>query len=207
VQPDGDLAGKIVLVRRGLCSFDDKALTVEKYGAAGIIIYDNEEGSGFRPQALHAKLPLAAIDLKAGTELRQILNKDSKYEGKGIHMNFKTSLSPHRTSTGNKISKFSSVGPLYDMALKPDLAGPGGFIFSTLPIPNGGYGVLSGTSMASPYIAGAYALFMEAHGREKGPDFLKEHFQNYAKPANQLGNHLDNPARQGAGLIQSEFNL
>ncbi len=192
-------------MQRGSCHFDEKAITAEKYGAVGIIIYDNEEGSGFKPQALNTRLPLAAIDLKAGTELKQILNEDDRYTGKGIHLNFETSLSPHKTSTGNKMSKFSSVGPLYDMALKPDLAGPGGYIFSTLPIPNGGYGILSGTSMSSPYIAGAYALFMEAHGKDKGSEFLKEHFQNYAKPASQLGDRLDNPVRQGAGMIQSRF--
>lgn len=206
-QPSSTLTGKIALVQRGTCSFDKKALTVEKHGAVGIIIYDNQEGSGFKPQALQSKIPLASIDWKSGTELKRILGTNSKYDSKGIHVEFKTSLSPRRTITGNKVSKFSSVGPLYDMTPKPDLAGPGGFIFSTLPISNGGYGTLSGTSMATPYIAGAFALFMEANGKDKGPNFLKEHFQNYAKPADQLGNHLDNPARQGAGMLQSKINL
>lgn len=203
LQPENDVTGKIVLVQRGKCTFDEKVEAVQKFGGAGIVLYDNQEGVIFKAQALKSKLPMASISLKAGTELKELIKTNEKYKN-GIHLEFKTALTPSRTATGNTISQFSSVGPLYDMSMKPDIAGPGGFIFSTLPIANGGYGILSGTSMAAPYITGAYALYLEAHGKKYGLNYLKEHFQNYAKPALH-NNQIDNPARQGAGLIQCKF--
>lgn len=199
-RPDMNIRGKLVLVQRGKCTFDEKADVIQSHGGAGIVVYDNVEEAVFKAQASKTKLPLTSMSMKAGYELKEAIN--TKYKN-GIYIEFKTALSPQKVVNGNKMSKFSSVGPLYDMSMKPDFAGPGGYIFSTLPIANGGYGMLSGTSMAAPYIAGTYALYLEAHGKEKGATYIREHFQNYAKPASQ-GLHIESPARQGAGLIQSK---
>ncbi|KAG2232824.1 peptidase S8/S53 domain-containing protein [Thamnidium elegans] len=199
-RPDNDLRGKIALVQRGKCTFDEKADIVRKNGGAGIVVYDNQDETIFKAEALTIKIPMASVTLMAGKELKRLINTNTRYKD-GLHIEFRTALTPHKVSSGNRMSRFSSVGPLYDMTMKPDFAGPGGFIFSTLPISNGGYGMLSGTSMAAPYIAGAYALYIQAHGREKSANYLKEHFQNYAKPALQ-GDDIDTPIRQGAGLIQ-----
>jgi serine protease AprX len=67
-----------------------------------------------------------------------------------------------RRDNGIWLAAFSSRGPTSDGRLKPDIAAPGVTVRSAQANTAAGYVTYSGTSMATPYVAGAVALALEA---------------------------------------------
>ncbi|KAG0189620.1 hypothetical protein DFQ28_003159 [Apophysomyces sp. BC1034] len=196
-QANGQLRGAIALVERGQCEFDVKAQMAAAAGAIGVLIYDNAGNDAFAATTLTAQIPVAACSHATGQRLLQLLQG----AGGAINITFNQALSAVAVSTSRQVSGFSSTGPTDEIGFKPDIAGVGGFVFSTLPLVHGGYGTLSGTSMASPFISGVHALYRQAHTNSKSL-YINEQFQNYALPA-MRNNRTDSPVRQGAGLIQA----
>lgn len=92
------------------------------------------------------------------------------------------------------------------MFFKPAVSAPGGNILSTIPTAQGSWGIKSGTSMATPFAAGAAALVLQARG--KGKDVAREMrdlFQTTAIPvasSKEEGSIANTVSQQGAGLVQ-----
>lgn len=141
---DMDVTGKIVLVRRGDNTFEEKALIAEKQGAAGIIIYNNVSGE-IKMNVGDAKIAVCSISQDDGEMLAAVASG-------------KLSISREQSS-GPFISDFSSWGPTPSLNIKPEIIGHGGNILSS--VTGGGYDRLSGTSMACPNLAGVVILLRQ----------------------------------------------
>ncbi len=199
--PAGSLAGKVALIRRGTCPFYDKARFAQAAGAAGVVLYNNQAGS-VNPTvagAVPISIPVVMISQVQGNAL------DSRLAAGPVSMTWTGTRGSYPNSLGGRISDFSSYGLAPDLSLKPDIAAPGGNIYSTYPLEKGGYATLSGTSMASPHVAGTAALLLEAKPRTPA-QAVRTILQNSAEPKNWWGNPalglLDQVHRQGAGMVQ-----
>ena len=198
--PAGSLAGKVALVRRGTCAFAVKAANAQTAGAAGAVIYNNVAGRVSISVAGGAPITIPVVSITAADGA--IL--DARIASGATTLTWTNGSTSEPQPTANLISSFSSWGPTANLKLKPDLGAPGGSIRSTIPLEKGGFGNISGTSMSSPYVAGAVALLLEARPRTKPADVLAL-LQNNAKPHLWSGNPtlgvLDLVQRQGAGML------
>jgi len=195
----GSLTGKVALAARGTCSFGIKATNAIDAGAEAVLISNNAAGvfSGTLGAALPNPKPVIGISLADGNFIRA--------QTAPVTMTWTDQMASFASPTANQISSFSSYGLSPDLALKPDIAAPGGNIYSTYPLELGGYATLSGTSMSSPHVAGAVALLLQAKPGTKAAD-VRGILQNTAVPKNWWGNpglgFLDNVNRQGAGMLR-----
>ncbi len=104
-----------------------------------------------------------------------------------------TALAVASVSKKDVLSPFSSRGPrVGDGAAKPDVAAPGESI--TAAWPGGGYQELSGTSMATPHVAGSAAILAQQHPDWRA-DRLKAALTSTAAPVDA------GPAAVGTGRV------
>jgi subtilisin family serine protease len=82
-----------------------------------------------------------------------------------------------RADQDDTLADFSNWGP------EVDISAPG-YVISTFPLEQGEYGTISGTSMASPHVAGALALLASASNPANAPDVYN--LYNLVKNAGNL---------------------
>jgi len=204
-----DLSGYIVLVRRGSCTFVQKATNAAAKGAKYIMFYNNVDGTVSVSAAVEGVKAVAMTTAPQGEAWVHALQAGSEVV---LHLtdplkagSFLTS-SPN-TATGGFLSDYTSWGPTFEFEVKPQLATPGGLILSTYPRALGSYAVLSGTSMACPLAAAIYALLMNTRGI-KDPKTLENLLSSTARPNLFRLNGKSLPLlapvpQQGGGLVQA----
>ncbi|MGM0843515.1 MAG: S8 family serine peptidase [Bacillota bacterium] len=180
--------GKIVLIKRGQYTFDEKIENAQKAGAKGVLLYNNTEGLFAAGITTKKDIPAAVLSYEDGNKLLKTKNNPSI-----ILRNEQDMLAP-----------FSSKGPVtVNWQIKPDVTAPGVDINSTIP---NGYMSLQGTSMAAPHVSGAAAILKQARPEWKGHQ-LKAALMLTAK---EMADEKGNPYRvyeQGAGRIRVDQAL
>ncbi|MFY0762211.1 S8 family serine peptidase [Metabacillus dongyingensis] len=188
-----DVKGKFVLMSRGVYTLDSKIVEAKAQGAAGVIMYNDEankaEGAiqSFLGESVNA-IPSFSVSNEEGLTILEALKTGKTDFTFGDFTKIQTA--------SDELATFSSRGPSrvnYD--IKPEVTGPGVSILSTVPFyvndktvdgtkPEDykyAYQRLSGTSMATPYVAGVSALLLQSN-KDLEPADIKSILMNTADP-------------------------
>ena len=183
---DGDsnevnVEGKIVLVQGhgiflpGLYDIQityDRALSYyQKKKAAAVIFYNEDLGDdltqqqqldndGYYSASSQPTIPAAVIKQSDALKLKEASHSADSKTGKiTIKQGLTTGGEAAATKSYYAMSSYSSWGVTPDLKLKPEIAAPGGNVYSS--VLNNQYAYYSGTSMATPQITGIAALIHE----------------------------------------------
>ncbi|CAI5478107.1 unnamed protein product [Closterium sp. Yama58-4] len=165
--------GKIVICSRGINPIWNKTLAVQDAGGVGMVLVNVKGGAANFPVVPGPPLPYVHFSLQQAALLAAYMKKTKKplaTMGTEVEASF---------DEAPALAAFSSTGPVADPdgvqlpvyptndILKPDIVAPGvnlwGAWISTTTDGSDGpqYSQLSGTSMATPHVAGIVALIMQ----------------------------------------------
>src|SRR6266545_1622048 len=194
-------AGKLAIINRGVCTFSTKVRNAIAAGAVGVLVVNNVAGD---PTAMAKDglggddLPAVMIGIAEGAALRASGATTASAEA---------SFSEFITPNADILAGFSSQGPTnVDLAVKPDLTSVGVNVLSSIPCSANpcnadAWAFFSGTSMATPHIAGSAAVLLALHPTWS-PARVKSALVNTAdrviKNASN-GNQGVGPTQQGGG--------
>lgn len=161
-----NLNGKVALIIRGECTFEDKINNADAAGAKAVIIYNDGTADD--------RMGLVNMQIVGTTQIPAIFLEHET--GKGFKQSLDAGIQPQFSvkfaSNEKTVAGFSSRGPNNRFTaniIKPDIIAPGMDVLAAdAPLLAGvagvqdDFGYKDGTSMASPHIAGFMALMKQA---------------------------------------------
>ncbi|WP_393061983.1 S8 family serine peptidase [Streptomyces sp. LN549] len=194
-------AGKTVVCDRGTNARVDKSAEVKRAGGTAMVLVNlrNESSDG----DLHS-IPTVHLSGSDATAVRDYAATDDATA---------TLTSGGKGATYPQVAGFSSRGPSLvgkgDL-LKPDITAPGATILAAVA-PPGNHGrdfdFYSGTSMATPHIAGLAALYLSEHPTWS-PMSIKSAMMTTASPTkSDDGKNSGDVFAQGAGEVEARAML
>ena len=194
-------SGKLAIVNRGTCTFSTKVRNAIAAGALAVLVVNNVAGD---PTAM-AKDGLGGDNLPAvmiGTADGAALRASGATTASAV-----AAFSEFITPNADILAGFSSQGPTnVDLAIKPDLTSVGVNVLSSVPCTADpcnadAWAFFSGTSMATPHIAGSAAVLLALHP-SWSPAQVKSALVNTADRVIRNasnGNQGVGPTQQGGG--------
>ncbi|KAJ8090075.1 hypothetical protein PM082_018655 [Marasmius tenuissimus] len=198
-----NLQNHVVVTREGDCTRRDLLKNLGAKGAKLVFLYSgtkefNSTGHSIGDQSV------LRIPTEAGEWLtKQFLGKKNvtiTFPKGGRRVNYEQ-------RTGGLVSTFTTYGPSFDLRFKPSIGAHGGQILSTYLLAKGGYLIMPGTSMATPYLAGCAALYLQVRG--KSADVARQ-ARNFFEStsvmlpeSHEKNSMLQSATSQGAGLVNA----
>jgi len=199
-----EVAGKIVLCRRGAIARAAKSEAVAIAGGVGMILYNNDDVGDLSTDP-HV-IPSVHTDLTPGLAIKAYIASEGADATAAITAPVEGVFDAAPSST-----KFSSRGPnmVAPDIIKPDVTAPGHQILAgntPTPPPGSAQGELfmsiSGTSMSSPHVAGIFALIKQEHP-DWTPAMAKSAIMTTASQAVLDSDRVSpaDPFTMGSGLV------
>ncbi|MEI7058441.1 S8 family serine peptidase [Nocardioides sp. CCNWLW239] len=184
-----DVAGHVVVVDRGAISLNEKVTNAADNGAVAVLLVNDKPEEGHIGHYLGESddfVPTFSVTSADGAAIAAPV-------GSGTASVDFTENGTFVLGDGG-LAEFSSRGPVFgSTSIKPEVTAPGVSVLSSVPAYmvdrldvvgddyQHAYARLSGTSMASPYVAGAAALLLE-EDRSRSPEDIKVALMNTAAP-------------------------
>lgn len=159
--PAGYFADSIAIVTRGSCGFLEKVTNATAAGAVAVIMRNNAPGAPIVMGALETTtVPSVMVSKTDGDAIVALAEAEMTVT---LEANYGSQNEPE---WGDVLNQSSSRGPftLADV-LVPEIAAPGTNVLAAYDSvgEETEYGLMSGTSMASPHAAGSLALMTQLH--------------------------------------------
>ncbi len=192
------MSGKIAFLDRGGVAFATKIKRAVEAGAIGVVVANNQQGDPIVMGGEGGPFPIPGVMITKdlGDRLKESMKSGD------VLADLTTSRRIEKPQLIDTVTKFSSRGPRsIDGAIKPEIMAPGEEIVSAR-LGGGKAGrKMSGTSMASPHMAGVMALL-----KQKFPTLtpleLKAIAMGTAKTVLDKEGKYVPVSRQGAGRVQ-----
>jgi len=205
--PAGAFTGYAAIISRGSCEFGLKVLNAEQAGAEFVVIYNNAgddlvnmAGGVYGGSVTIPSIFVGQTDGEGVVDW-YVTNGDASV----LEMDM---VGFFVGNTPDVLADFSSRGPGVGNVLKPDIAAPGvnilaqGYGAGSGEARHLGFGQVSGTSMASPHVAGSATLLRQIH-----PDWSNAYIKSALMSTSKYmgvwvsdGSHAQ-PLDMGAGRL------
>jgi subtilisin family serine protease len=204
--PEGSLTGRIALILRGVCYFEEKLNSAQRAGAVAAVIYTDaaRPAADFTMSVGEANLPAMLLSYEDGVDLKKRVAENPDLLAT---LNFRPAPFPINP---RRVASFSSRGPNADWGVKPDLVAVGTWLHLATQKSNpdeetmfdpSGYITENGTSFSAPVVAGAAAVLKAARPGLTVPQYRSLLINGAAPLGASEGGEPFPVQRAGAGAL------